>query len=70
MQGGTIESSAVAERMRDILLKAGVNKIDYAVVVDADTLGAIDQIDRPAVALIAVRLGSTRLIDNALLNAE
>ncbi|HRX82635.1 MAG TPA: pantoate--beta-alanine ligase, partial [Pirellulaceae bacterium] len=70
VQGGTIESSAVAERMRDILLKAGVNKIDYAVVVDADTLGAIDQIDRPAVALIAVRLGSTRLIDNALLNAE
>jgi pantoate--beta-alanine ligase len=33
-------------------------------VVDAQTLSPIPQLDRPAVALIAARVGSTRLIDN------
>ncbi len=42
----------------------GVDKIDYAVVVDAQTLAPISQLDRPAVALIAALVGSTRLIDN------
>jgi pantoate--beta-alanine ligase len=42
----------------------GVDKIDYAVVVDAETLAPISLLDRPAVALIAAFVGDTRLIDN------
>jgi pantoate--beta-alanine ligase len=42
----------------------GVDKIDYAVVVDAQTLAPISELDRPAVALIAALVGNTRLIDN------
>ena len=42
----------------------GVDKIDYAVMVDAETLTPLTDLDRPAVALIAARVGSTRLIDN------
>lgn len=45
----------------------GVDKIDYAVIVDAETMVPLMQLDRPAVALIAARVGSTRLIDNQLL---
>ncbi len=47
----------------------GVDSVDYAVVVDAETLEPFGQqvIDRAAVALIAARLGSTRLIDNLAL---
>lgn len=45
----------------------GVDKIDYAVVVDADSLVPLMELDRPAVALIAARVGTTRLIDNRLL---
>jgi pantoate--beta-alanine ligase len=41
-----------------------VDKIDYAVVVDAATLSQIAQLNRPAVALIAAYVGDTRLIDN------
>lgn len=70
VQAGTTDSSIVAKCMRDILQRAGVTKIDYATVVDACTLESIDRIDRPAVALIAVYVGATRLIDNALLSAE
>ena len=42
-------------------------KIDYVAIVDAETLGPIETIERPAVLLLAVRIGSTRLIDNVVL---
>lgn len=42
-------------------------KIDYVAIVDAETLGLIETIERPAVLLLAVRIGATRLIDNVLL---
>jgi len=70
VQDGTTDSSVVTQRMHDMLRKAGVQKIDYVAIADANTLESIDRIDRPAVALIAVYVGATRLIDNALLNAE
>lgn len=42
-------------------------ELDYAVIVDASTLAPIDRIDRPARALVAAKVGSTRLIDNVAL---
>jgi pantoate--beta-alanine ligase len=39
-------------------------RVDYAHVVDAETLQGIARLDRPAVAAVAVFLGETRLIDN------
>ena len=44
--------------------RAGLNKIDYAVIVDSETLAPLTKVDRPAVALIAGFVGQTRLIDN------
>jgi pantoate--beta-alanine ligase len=67
---GTTDVSMVTRCMHDILRNAGVSKIDYAAVADANVLAAIDRIDRPAVALIAAYVGTTRLIDNALLTAK
>lgn len=45
----------------------GVDEIDYAVVVDRRTLQPTRTAEFNAVALIAVRVGTTRLIDNMLL---
>lgn len=42
-------------------------RIDYASVVDAETLRPLARLDRPAVAAVAVFLGGTRLIDNLVL---
>ncbi len=42
-------------------------KPDYIAVRDAETLEPLQSLDRPAVVLLAVRVGSTRLIDNAVL---
>jgi pantoate--beta-alanine ligase len=39
-------------------------RVDYASVVDAETLQPLARLDRPAVAAVAVFLGATRLIDN------
>lgn len=42
-------------------------QIDYVAVRDAETLQPIERIESPAVVLLAVRVGSTRLIDNTVL---
>ena len=56
---------ATAERlMRDTLDAHGL-ETEYAGVRDARTLMPVTGFERPTRALIAVRLGSTRLIDNA-----
>jgi pantoate--beta-alanine ligase len=38
--------------------------LDYAEVVDADTLRSVDRLSNPAIAALAVKFGATRLIDN------
>jgi pantoate--beta-alanine ligase len=38
--------------------------LDYAAVIDEATFTPIAEVDRPARALIAARMSSTRLIDN------
>lgn len=56
---------ATAERlMRDTLDAHGLST-EYAVVRDARTLMPVAGFERPTRALIAARLGATRLIDNA-----
>lgn len=57
--------AAVEAALAEPLLAAGL-AIDYAAVVDAESLGPVTPA-APAVALVAARLGTTRLIDNRLL---
>jgi pantoate--beta-alanine ligase len=42
-------------------------RVDYARIVDAETLQPLGRLDRPAVAAVAVFLGTTRLIDNMVI---
>lgn len=57
----------LAARMTRTLRDGGIDNIDYAAIVDAQTLMPIDQLESQAVALIAARVGTTRLIDNVVL---
>lgn len=50
--------------MRQTLTASGFDPIDYAAVVDRDTLLSSPQANGNSIALIAARLGRTRLIDN------
>lgn len=69
--GGQRDVSAIEGMMHAVLNSAGsglgVDVIDYAKVVDSVTLRPIKQIEDQAIALIAAKVGSTRLIDNRLL---
>ncbi len=48
--------------------RSGVDQIDYVAVRCAQRLIPLERIDRPAVALVAAHVGSTRLIDNQRLD--
>jgi pantoate--beta-alanine ligase len=45
---------------------AGVN-LDYAVIVDSESLAELNAIQPNMVALVAAQVGTTRLIDNLIL---
>ncbi len=66
--GGERNAERIAAQMQTTLRDSGVESIDYAAVVDADTLAPIQRIESCAVALVAARVGATRLIDNAILD--
>lgn len=42
-------------------------RVDYARILDADALRPMGRLDRPAVAAVAVFIGTTRLIDNVVI---
>jgi pantoate--beta-alanine ligase len=64
---GVFDTAAIQQQACAVLLENGLDSIDYAVLADAVTLEPLERIDRPAVYLVAGRLGKTRLIDNCLL---
>jgi pantoate--beta-alanine ligase len=74
-EGAVRAGERSAERVRQILLATleseRLASVDYAEVADADTLEPIAVLGegRRGVALLAVRVGPARLIDNAILPA-
>jgi len=59
---------ALLERAMHVELNAtGVDRIEYAVIADPDTLEQREFVAQRGVALIAARVGTTRLIDNRML---
>jgi pantoate--beta-alanine ligase len=58
----------VRDAIQSILSAEKLVRPQYAVVADAQTLAEPAVIDRPCVALVAAFVGTTRLIDNCLLN--
>ena len=53
--------------MQTILRQAGIVEIDYAGVVDPETLMPVTSIGSNVLVAVAARVGSTRLIDNELI---
>ena len=60
---GQRNAEALVQAALDII-QPSVDRIDYVEIRDADTLAPVGNIDRPAVILAAVYVGTTRLIDN------
>ena len=68
IQAGVREPEKVRQKMRAELLKEPGIAIDYAEVVDPDTLTPLEVLGGPAALLVAAKLGSTRLIDNLIVS--
>jgi pantoate--beta-alanine ligase len=66
---GTVRAAAVLEPVHAVLAAEPLARVDYAEVVDAETIEPLDRLDRPALLALAVYIGRTRLIDNAVLAA-
>jgi pantoate--beta-alanine ligase len=65
---GERDPATLVAAMRGIIEKEPDAKIDYAEIVDDETLQALPgPIERPALAALAVWVGAPRLIDNAVL---
>lgn len=62
---GATDPTSVIRAMHDRLWN-DVEEVDYATLVDAETLEPLETLRRPFVALIACKIGGTRLIDNWL----
>jgi pantoate--beta-alanine ligase len=65
--GAYAAGDADADRLRDVMHAVLSEELlaqpDYVSVADAETLDELTVVDRPALASLAVRFGSTRLID-------
>lgn len=65
---GERDAAVVADAMRETVASEPLAELEYAAVADAVTLAPIDTLgDRAARALVAARVGGTRLIDNIAL---
>ncbi len=63
-RGGCRDAIRITGRMREILSREDLAQVDYAALVDPDSFEELQSLERPALAVVAVRIGSTRLIDN------
>ena len=66
---GVTDSKKIITAMRKILRQISSSKIQYISIVDAETLQNVDKIAGKVLVAVAVKVGSTRLIDNILIDA-
>jgi pantoate--beta-alanine ligase len=69
IKGGERNAKIILEGMRGMIEAEPLARIDYLALCDPETLKAVDRIEGPTLAAVAVRFGHTRLIDNILIAA-
>lgn len=65
---GVRDAGVFRQEIERSLSDAGIQQIDYVAVADGYSLQPVESADERTVALIAARIGTTRLIDNAYLS--
>jgi pantoate--beta-alanine ligase len=67
---GERSADALRATLRAELATEPLAKVEYVSVADGETLTELKQVDRPALLSLAVRFGSTRLIDNVIVGGQ
>ncbi len=65
---GQRNPTAVAEAMKFMFRETPGVTLDYAALVDPDTMEEVNQLRGRVVAIVAARVGATRLIDNEMID--
>ena len=68
IRAGERNARAITSAMRRLIEQAPAARIDYLVLADANTLEPLTTVRGRVAILAAVRIGSTRLIDNLLVD--
>ncbi len=64
---GEKNAQTIRQQMADLIRKEPLAEIEYISIAHAKTLDELDNVSPPALVSLAVKVGSTRLIDNVVL---
>ncbi len=67
---GERRTAPLLDRMREIIEREDLAKLDYVAIVDIDNLEPLKEIKRAALIALAVFFDRVRLIDNIMVNVE
>jgi pantoate--beta-alanine ligase len=67
IEGGERDALRLVAAMREVLAAERLAQLDYAEIVDAETLEPLTRIRGSCLALVAARIGRAHLIDNLLI---
>jgi pantoate--beta-alanine ligase len=69
-ENGERKAPVILSRIKQIIIKEPLAKIDYVEIVDLAELDPVNLIDRDVLVAVAVYIGKTRLIDNFILKTR
>jgi pantoate--beta-alanine ligase len=67
IEAGELDAARLTSTIRSVLDAESGAALDYAEIVDADSLEPVIRLRKSCLALVAAFIGKTRLIDNALI---
>lgn len=70
IQGGTKDARTIRDQMVKTLAETPGAGVDYVALVDADSLKPVTHLQGKVLLALAVRFGTTRLIDNAIVDVR
>jgi pantoate--beta-alanine ligase len=70
MEKGQRDSAAIIRRMKEIIGREPLARVEYLGIVEMDELKPITKIEKEALAALAVFIGKVRLIDNTILRPK
>jgi pantoate--beta-alanine ligase len=69
IQAGETDAVRITGQMDEVLRQVSALRVEYVSIVDADSLEDLQQVRGRVLVAVAGRLGSTRLIDNIVVDA-
>jgi pantoate--beta-alanine ligase len=67
IEAGECDAKSVRGKMLELFNNVPGVQVDYVALVDPTTLAEVENLSQPTIALLAVRVDGTRLIDNAMI---